>query len=49
MNEPIATHRVAQLAAEHGVIVVEDNVHAAALAPGQAPPPIAVHPAGERS
>ncbi|MFD8637695.1 PLP-dependent aminotransferase family protein [Streptomyces sp. NPDC059656] len=38
--------RVAQLAAEHGAVVVEDNAHAAALAPGQAPPPIAAHPAG---
>ncbi|MFJ5549801.1 PLP-dependent aminotransferase family protein [Streptomyces sp. NPDC093225] len=38
--------RVAQLAAEHGVTVVEDSAHAAALAPGRTPPPIAAHPAG---
>ncbi|WP_214318449.1 aminotransferase-like domain-containing protein [Nonomuraea sediminis] len=38
--------RVAELAAEHGVTLLEDSAHAAALAPGQAPPPIAAHPAG---
>ncbi|MEV7522775.1 PLP-dependent aminotransferase family protein [Streptomyces sp. NPDC091371] len=38
--------RVAELAAEHGVTVLEDSAHAAALAPGQAPPPIAANPAG---
>ncbi|MGW0882643.1 aminotransferase-like domain-containing protein [Streptomyces sp. NPDC002671] len=38
--------RVAELAAQHGVVLVEDSAHAAALAPGQAPPPIAAHPAG---
>ncbi|MER7585641.1 PLP-dependent aminotransferase family protein [Kitasatospora sp. NPDC097691] len=38
--------RVAELAAEYGVTVLEDSAHAAALAPGQAPPPLAAHPAG---
>lgn len=38
--------RVAELAAEHGVTVLEDSAHAAGLAPGQAPPPIAATPAG---
>ncbi|MFJ3794357.1 PLP-dependent aminotransferase family protein [Kitasatospora sp. NPDC090091] len=38
--------RVAELAAEHGVPILEDSAHAAALAPGQAPPAIAAHPAG---
>ncbi|MEU4998162.1 PLP-dependent aminotransferase family protein [Streptomyces sp. NPDC021622] len=38
--------RVAELAAEHGVTVLEDSAHAAGLAPGQAPPPIAAAPAG---
>ncbi|WP_424890142.1 PLP-dependent aminotransferase family protein [Streptomyces sp. XH2] len=38
--------RVAELAAEHGVTILEDSAHAAALAPGQAPPPIAANPAG---
>ncbi|MFF2080754.1 PLP-dependent aminotransferase family protein [Kitasatospora sp. NPDC058162] len=38
--------RVAELAAEHGVTILEDSAHAAALAPGQAPPPIAAEPAG---
>ncbi|MER7467843.1 PLP-dependent aminotransferase family protein [Streptomyces sp. NPDC097981] len=38
-------HRVAELAAEHGVPVLEDSAHEAALAPGQAPPPIAAHSA----
>ncbi|WP_412077471.1 PLP-dependent aminotransferase family protein [Streptomyces xanthophaeus] len=37
--------RVAELAAEHGVTVLEDSAHAAVLAPGQAPPPIAASPA----
>ncbi|MFJ7270448.1 PLP-dependent aminotransferase family protein [Streptomyces sp. NPDC099050] len=35
--------RVAELAAEHGVPVLEDSAHAAALAPGQTPPPIAAN------
>ncbi|MER7753296.1 PLP-dependent aminotransferase family protein [Kitasatospora sp. NPDC097643] len=38
--------RVAELAAAHGVTVLEDSAHAPGLAPGQAPPPIAAHPAG---
>ncbi|GAA2324696.1 hypothetical protein GCM10010149_92650 [Nonomuraea roseoviolacea subsp. roseoviolacea] len=38
--------RVAELAAEHGVPLLEDSARAAALAPGQAPPPIAAHHAG---
>ncbi|MFJ8164939.1 PLP-dependent aminotransferase family protein [Streptomyces sp. NPDC096136] len=37
--------RVAELAAEHGVPVLEDSAHEAALAPGQAPAPIAAHAA----
>ncbi|MET9516318.1 PLP-dependent aminotransferase family protein [Streptomyces sp. NPDC002994] len=38
--------RVAELAAEHGVTILEDSAHAASLAPGQAPPPIATNRAG---
>ncbi|MGW1995768.1 aminotransferase-like domain-containing protein [Embleya sp. NPDC001921] len=38
--------RVAALAAEHGVTVLEDSAHAAAVAPGEVPAPIAAHPTG---
>ncbi|WP_433189549.1 PLP-dependent aminotransferase family protein [Actinoallomurus sp. CA-150999] len=38
-------HRVAELAAAHGVAALEDSAHEAALVPGQAPPPIAAAPA----
>ncbi|WP_206670992.1 PLP-dependent aminotransferase family protein [Streptomyces sp. CB01881] len=38
-------HRVAELAAAHGVTVLEDSAHEAALAPGRTPAPIAAAPA----
>ncbi|MGC0417637.1 PLP-dependent aminotransferase family protein [Embleya sp. AB8] len=37
--------RVAALAAEYGVTVLEDSAHAAATAPGEVPAPIAAHAA----
>ncbi|MCP2346626.1 aminotransferase class I/II-fold pyridoxal phosphate-dependent enzyme [Nonomuraea roseoviolacea] len=45
-GQATAVIRVAELAAEHGVPLLEDSARAAALAPGQAPPPIAAHHAG---
>ncbi|MDI2124831.1 PLP-dependent aminotransferase family protein [Yinghuangia seranimata] len=38
--------RVAELAAEHRLPVLEDSAHAAALAPKDMPPPIAAYPTG---
>ncbi|MFH8371584.1 PLP-dependent aminotransferase family protein [Streptomyces sp. NPDC018031] len=39
--------RLAELAAAHGVAVIEDNAHAAALPPGGAPPPLAALAPGD--
>ncbi|MGW9210503.1 aminotransferase-like domain-containing protein [Embleya sp. NPDC055664] len=38
--------RIAELAAEHRVTVLEDSAHAAAAAPGEVPAPIAAHAGG---
>ncbi|WP_331767465.1 PLP-dependent aminotransferase family protein [Embleya sp. NBC_00896] len=40
--------RVAALAGEYGVTVMEDSAHAAATAPGEVPAPIAAHASGGR-